>query len=154
MFGFSRGVTLALVGWLWADLLLGLFAIFLAANTASAAIAEPPKQGIDPQVVQISIPINGTALIGSDTAAAQREQDRIFNAVADQLRSQKGDRRVAVALAFASNESPTQGDLIAKAATAKFTSGSFTGTVVKTYHELSAGDTTGKTLSLELYLYL
>src|SRR5438046_2936881 len=112
---------MALVGWLWADLLLGLFAIFLAANTASAAIAEPPKQGIDPQVVQIAIPINGSALIGSDTGAVEREQQRIFNLVTDQLRSQKGERRVAVALAFASNESPTQGDLIAKAATAKFT---------------------------------
>lgn len=152
MFGFSRSVTMALVGWLWADLLLGLFAIFLAANTASAAIATPQKQGIDPQVVQISIPINGAALLGSDATAADREQQRIANAVMDQLRSQKGERRVAVALAFASHESPTEGDKIAKAATAKLNIGSFAGTVMKTYHELAAGDT-GKTLSLELYLY-
>ena len=149
----SRSVTMALVGWLWADLLLGLFAIFLAANTASAAIAAPQKQGIDPQVVQISIPINGAALLGSDATAADREQQRIANAVMDQLRAQKGERRVAVALAFASHESPTEGDKIAKAATAKLTIGAFAGTVMKTYHELSAGDT-GKTLSLELYLYL
>jgi hypothetical protein len=152
VFGFSRSVTMALVGWLWADLLLGLFAIFLAANTASAAIATPQKQGIDPQVVQISIPINGAALLGSDATAADREQQRIANAVMDQLRSQKGERRVAVALAFASHESPTEGDKIAKAATAKLNIGSFAGTVMKTYHELAAGDT-GKTLSLELYLY-
>jgi hypothetical protein len=152
VFGFSRSVTMALVGWLWADLLLGLFAIFLAANTASAAIATPQKQGIDPQVVQISIPINGAILLGSDATAADREQQRIANAVMDQLRSQKGERRVAVALAFASHESPTEGDKIAKAATAKLNIGSFAGTVVKTYHELAAGDT-GKTLSLELYLY-
>ena len=152
MFGFSRSVTMALVGWLWADLLLGLFAIFLAANTASAAIATPQKQGIDPQVVQISIPINGAALLGSDATASDREQQRIANAVMDQLRSQKGERRVAVALAFASHESPTEGDKIAKAATAKLNIGSFAGTVMKTYHELAAGDT-GKTLSLELYLY-
>src|SRR6266550_3019611 len=104
----SRSVTMALVGWLWADLLLGLFAIFLAANTASAAIATPPQQGIDPQVVQISIPINGAVLLGANAAAADQEQQRIANAVGDQLRSLKGARRVAVALAFASHESPTE----------------------------------------------
>jgi hypothetical protein len=143
---------MALVGWLWADLLLGLFAIFLAANTASAQIAEPQRIGIDPQVVQISIPINGPALLGADAGAADREQQRVATTAADQLRKLKGDRRVAVVLAFASHESPSEGDRLAKQATAKLTTGSFAGAVTKTYHELSAGDT-GKTLSLELYLY-
>src|SRR5688572_13516549 len=136
MFGLSRSVTMALVGWLWADLLLGLFAIFLAANTASAALAVPPRAAIDPQVVKITIPINGAALLGSDAAAADREQQRIASSVADQLRSQKGDRRVAVALAFASHESPTDGDKIAKQAVAKLSSGAFAGSVSNAYHEL------------------
>jgi hypothetical protein len=153
VFGLGRSVTLALVGWLWADLLLGLFAIFLAANTASAAIAVPPQAGIDPQVVQISLTIDGPLLLGPDQAAIDREQQRIANEVANQLRTLKGDRRVAVALAFAAHDSPTQGDRLAKQATVKLNAGSFAGTVLKTYHELSAGDT-GRKLSLELYLYL
>jgi hypothetical protein len=152
MFGLGRTVTLALVGWLWADLLLGMFAIFLAANTASAAVAQTPQNAIDPQVVQIQLQIDGATLLGSNVSAVQQEQARIAKAVSDQLQSQKGSRRVAVALAFASEENPLDGDKIAKAATANLTTGPFAGAVVKPYHELVTGDQ-GRTLSLELYLY-
>src|SRR3977135_3002834 len=39
MRGFGQSTSLSLVGWLWADILLGLFALFLAANTAARADA-------------------------------------------------------------------------------------------------------------------
>ena len=143
---------MALVGWLWADLLLGMFAIFLAADTASASAAQTPEKAVDPQVVQIQVTIDGPTLIGSNAAAAQQEQQRIAKAVIDQLTSSKGPRRVAVALAFASQENPLDGDRIAKAATAQLNAGPFAGAVVKPYHELVTGDQ-GRTLSLELYLY-
>src|SRR5438876_12319020 len=153
MFGFGgRTVTMALVGWLWADLLLGMFAIFLAANTASAAAVQTPQNAVDPQVVQFQITIDGPTLLGSNTSAVQQEQARIAKAVIDQLSSMKGPRRVAVALAFASEENPLDGDKIAKAATALLNTGPFAGSVMKPYHELVTGDQ-GRTLSLELYLY-
>ena len=152
MFGLGRTVTLALVGWLWADLLLGMFAIFLAANTASAAVAQTPQNAVDPQVVQFQVTIDGPTLLSTNTAAVQQEQARIAKAVNDQLQSLKGPRRVAVALAFASEENPLDGDKIAKAATAQLTTGAFAGAVVKPYHELVTGDQ-GRTLSVELYLY-
>ena len=59
---------------------------------------------------------------------------------------------MAVALAFASEENPLDGDRIAKAATAQLNAGPFAGAVLKPYHELVTGDQ-GRTLSLELYLY-
>src|SRR2546422_3765202 len=152
MFGLGKTVTMALVGWLWADLLLGMFAIFLAANTSSAAVSQPEHQSVDPQVLLISIPIDGSVLLSGSNAAIDQEEQRIAKLVNDKLVQMKGQRRVAVALAFASHELPTEGDRLAKAATAKLNTGLFTGTVVKTYHELVVGDP-GRTLSLELYLY-
>ena len=151
MFGLGRTVTLALVGWLWADLLLGMFAIFLAANTTSSAVAQTPQNAVDPQVVQIQLTIDGPTLL-SNTAAAQQEETRIAKAVVDQLQTLKGGRRVAIALAWATQENPLDGDKIAKAATSQLTTGPFAGAVVKPYHELVTGDQ-GRTLSLELYLY-
>jgi len=151
MFGLGRNVTLALVGWLWADLLLGMFAIFLAANTTSSAVAQTPQNAVDPQVVQIQLTIDGPTLL-SNTAAAQQEEARIAKAVVDQLQTLKGGRRVAIALAWATQENPLDGDKIAKAATSQLTTGPFAGAVVKPYHELVTGDQ-GRTLSLELYLY-
>src|SRR5437588_210395 len=79
MFGLGRNVTLALVGWLWADLLLGMFAIFLAANTTSSAVAHTPQNAADPQVVPIQLTIDGPTLL-STTAAAQEEEPRIAKA--------------------------------------------------------------------------
>ena len=152
MFGLGKSVTMALVGWLWADLLLGMFAIFLAANTSSAAVSAPEHKSVDPAVVQIQLPIDGGVLLGSNTAAIDQEEQRIASVVTQKLVEQKGQRQVAVALAFASHEVPTEGDRLAKVATAKLNTGLFAGSVVKPYHELNTGDT-GRSLSLELYLY-
>src|SRR2546428_13892720 len=107
MFGFGgRTVTVALVGWLWADRLLGMFAIFLAANTASAAAVQTPQNAVDPQVVQFQITIDGPTLLSSNTAAVQQEQQRIAKVVMDQLSSLKGPRRGAVGLAVRAGEDP------------------------------------------------
>lgn len=149
--GTARGLSLGLVGWLWADLLLGLFAIFLAANSAGAII-QPPNKGIDPTAVQLTIPIDGAALLSTDTAKVQAEQQRIVAEVQKQLSANSGDRRVALMLAFAAQSSAADGDKLAKAATDRFTAGPFAGSVVKTYHELSATES-GRRLSLEIYLY-
>ena len=131
------------------DFLIG---VLLAANTASAAVAQTPQNAVDPQVVQIQLTIDGPTLLSSNTTAVQAEQTRIAKAITDQLQSLKGPRRVAVAFAFASEKNPLDGDKIAKASTAHLTWGPFAGTVVKPYHELVTGDQ-GRTLSLELYLY-
>src|SRR5438874_13834612 len=139
MFGLGRTVTSALVGWLWADLLLGMFAIFLAANTASAAAAQTPQNAVDPQVVQIQVTIDGQTLLSSNTAAVQQEQQRIAKAVIDQLNSLKGPRRVAVALAFAIAENPLDGDMIATAATVELNTGPFAGSVMNPFPAVVTG---------------
>ena len=38
MLNLPRRTSMALVGWLWADLLLGLFVLFLAANSAGTPV--------------------------------------------------------------------------------------------------------------------
>ena len=150
--GQARGLSLGLVGWLWADLLLGLFAIFLAANSAGAVLQTPPNKGIDPTAVQLTLAIDGEALLSGDGARVVAEQERIAQAVRDQLGTTAGDRHVALVLAFAASASAADGDRLAKVATEKFTGGSFADSVVKTYHELSPADS-GRRLSLEVYVY-
>src|SRR2546428_13157571 len=102
---------MALVGWLWADLLLGMFAIFLAANTSSAAVSQPEHQSVDPQVVQISIPIDGAMLLSGSNAAISQEQTRIATTGTDKLVRLRGQRKVAVAARCASDGLPTEADV-------------------------------------------
>src|SRR3989442_14245869 len=106
---------MALVGWLWADLLLGMFAIFLAANTASAAAVQTPQNAVDPQVVQIQLVIDGPTLLSTNTVAAPQEQARIAKAGVDQLQTLKGGRGVAIALAWAAQGNPLGGQKNPKA---------------------------------------
>jgi len=63
MLGIGRGVTLSLAGWLWADILLGLFAIFLAANSVGAA-TPAALPGIDPRPVTLSLVIDRSEALG------------------------------------------------------------------------------------------
>lgn len=149
--GRAHGLSLGLVGWLWADLLLGLFAIFLAANSAGAIIQEPNK-GIDPTAIQVNLVIDGAALLSTDSAKIQAEQQRIADELSRQLTAFAPDRRVALVLAFAAYANAADGDRLAKTATDRLTTGAFAQSVVKTYHELSA-TVSGKQLSLEIYLY-
>jgi hypothetical protein len=150
MLGVGRGVTMSLAGWLWADILLGLFAIFLAANTVGAATTSLP--GVDPTPVTISLSIDGLTLLGTDTAAIAREQKRIADAVKAQVTTQSGGRKVAIVIAFASHADPNAGDDISRIATEQLNDGAFEGSTVKTYHSIVAGDR-GNSLDLEVYVY-
>lgn len=149
MLNLPRRTSMALVGWLWADLLLGLFVLFLAANSAGTPVRA--AEGIDPIPVELRIPMNGAALLGT-TAAAEREQQRISAEAERLLIAQGATRRVAIVLAFARHGSPADGDRLAKIATERLRDRQFSGSVIKSYHELTPGDT-GSLLTLEVYLY-
>ena len=152
MLGIGRGVTLALVGWLWADLLLGLFAIFLAANAASVFVERDNAQGIDPKALFISLTVEGRALLSSDLAEVGRQQRDIAAQVQRQLEAEAPGRKVALVLAFGSHERAGEGDRIAQLATDPLKQTVFAGAVVNNYHEIVAGDT-GTKLELEIYVY-
>ncbi len=152
MLNIGKGVTLALVGWLWADLLLGLFAIFLAANSAGVPSEASTKQGIDPQVVSISVSVNGPQLLSSDPKAVETEQRQIATQVETKLSQVAAGRKVALVLAFGSHDRPDQGDKLAKLGTEPLRGTLFSGAVVNTYHALAVGDT-GSNITMEIYLY-
>lgn len=149
MFGLSKNVTLALVGWLWADILLGLFVIFLAAASAptTEAITGP---SIDPTPIEITVPVDGPALLSSDPAA---ERERFAEAVTAELAALNETRRVALVFAYGTHGDPAEGERLATAATAGLTGEArFAEAVVKNLHDIVPGDR-GTAVALELYLY-
>ncbi len=182
MFGLGRGVTMGQAGWLWADLLLGLFAIFALANTVGgpplvlsppapsvapgAALASPPTvggsagaplapaaapsrpPGVDPAPLELTLAMNGAALLSPDVRVAEAEQRRI----ATEAMARVGDRRVALVLAYGSHADIRTGDRLAELATAGLHSGVFEGAAVRSFHNQVAGDR-GTTLQLSVYLY-
>jgi hypothetical protein len=145
--GLGRGVTMSLAGWLWADILLGLFAIFLAANTVGAA-TPAALPGIDPAPVTITLAIDGPTLLGTDATAITAAQRRIAEAVQAKVTG----KRVAFVIAFASHADPSAGDDLSRIATEQLIAGSFQGATIKTYHSIVAGDR-GTALDLEIYVY-
>lgn len=151
MLGFGRQVSFSLAGWLWADLLLGMFTIFLAAN-AVGAIAQDARGQIDPDPVEIRIEVSASALLSNDPALVSTEQRRVADELASSLSATAPGRRVAIALAFGAHERPAEGDTIAKIGTALLTEGSFARATIKTYHEIIATDAPSS-LALEVYLY-
>jgi hypothetical protein len=151
MLGIGRGVTLSLAGWLWADILLGLFAIFLAANTVGAA-TQTALPGIDPTPVTMTLAVDGPTLLGTDAPSIAVEQERIAAAVNAALAQRSAGKKVAIVIAFASHADPGAGDDLSRIATELLTGGSFDGATVKTYHSIVAGDR-GTTLDLEIYVY-
>jgi hypothetical protein len=150
MLGFGRQLSFGLAGWLWADLLLGLFAIFLAANAAVTPNV-PQRAGVDPKPVELRIPVNGAALLSSDQGTVQREQARIATAAAAQVLQVAPGRHVAIVFAYGVHQSPTDGDKMATVGSALMNQGPFAGSVVRAYHELAAGDS-GSAIAFELYL--
>jgi len=151
MLGIGRGVTLSLAGWLWADILLGLFAIFLAANTVGAA-TQTALPGIDPTPVTMTLAVDGPTLLGTDATSIGVEQQRIAAAVKAEVARRSASKQVAIVIAFAAHADPSAGDDLSRIATEQLTGGSFDGATVKTYHSIVAGDR-GTTLDLEIYVY-
>lgn len=146
-----RSVSLNLAGWLWADLLLGMFAIFLAANALAPSSEAAKVSGIDPTPIVMRIEVSGFALLGNDAALASTEQRRIADEVRDRLAAEAPGRHAAIVFAYGAHESAAQGDRIAALALELLKDGQFTGTVTKAYHELVPGDP-GTSLALEIYL--
>jgi hypothetical protein len=146
-----RSVSFNLAGWLWADLLLGMFAIFLAANALAPSADASKKSGIDPTPIVMRIEVSGVALLSSDLALSGQEQRRIADEVRDMLAAQAPGRHAAIVFAYGAHESAASGDRIAKLAIELLKDGQFSGTVTKAYHELVPGDP-GTSLALEIYL--
>ncbi len=149
MLGFGRQVSFGLAGWLWADLLLGLFAIFLAANAVAPQVVA--KQGIDPKPVELRIAVTGSLLLSDDPAVAAAEQQRVADAVRSQLASVAPGRRVAIVFAYGSHAEAAQGDRMAALAIAPLVDGQFAGAVLRAYHELNPDDP-GSSVAFEIYL--
>lgn len=152
MRGFGGGTSLSIVGWLWADILLGLFALFLAANTAASAASSQTTPGVDPKDIELRFEINGALLLAGTPDAIAAEQARIADVAAKALTALAPGRRVAIVLAYGVHDDPATGDQIAKKATAQLTTGTFQGATIRAYHELSPG-AAGTTLVLDVYLF-
>lgn len=146
-----RSVSFNLAGWLWADLLLGMFAIFLAANALAPSAEAARKAGIDPTPIQFRIEVSGAALLSDDAALSTMEQRRIADEVRDQLAARAPGRHAAIVFAYGAHERAAQGDRIATLAVELLKDGQFSGTVTKAYHELAPGDP-GTSIALEIYL--
>jgi hypothetical protein len=152
MFGLGRTVTFTLVGWLWADILLGLFVIFLAA-------ASPPTNpnlsgpSVDPTPLkEFAVPVDGARLLGTDQAAVAAEQAKFADAVKRKLLELSESRPVAIVLAYGAHEDPVLGEKLARAATQALTSGQFTNAALKSLHDIEPGDP-GTHVTLEIYVY-
>ena len=143
---------MSIVGWLWADLLLGLFAIFLAANAASVFVEKASAQGIDPNVIPITVAVDGRDLLSSDPATVERAQRDVANSVQQQMDKLAPGKKVALVMAFGSHERAGDGDKLAQVATDPLKNTVFAGAVLNTYHEIVAGDA-GTRLDLEVYVY-
>jgi hypothetical protein len=145
----SHGVSLSLAGWLWADILLGLFAIFLAASAVASA-ASAPRSGIDPKPLEVRVAVDGAALLSGDPVRVAAEQQRIAASIGSEIASKAPGRHAALVFAFGTNERAADGDLMASLATQALVGSSFAGTLMKSYHELVAGDP-GTSISFEIY---
>lgn len=152
MFGLSRSVTLAIVGWLWADILLGLFVIFLAAASPPVPATARSGPSIDPKPVELKIAVDGSRLLGSDAAAAAAEQTKFLEAVKQQLFARSETRRAAIVFAYGSHDSPNLGEQLAGNATRALTSGPFESAAMKNLHDIVPGDP-GTAVALEIYFY-
>lgn len=154
MLGLGKGVSLALAGWLWADILLGLFVTYLAANSVGAPPQDvrPPAEGIDPTPIEIVLKVNGDALLTGSVEAVAREQDRIVDEVKRALETARERRTVAMVLAYGTHASPTEGDRLGRLAVDPLAARLFSGAAFRTFHELVPGDR-GSTVTLEVFLH-
>jgi len=164
----------SLAGWLWADLMLGMFAIFMVANTVgpkpppspaptAAVSASPtasespratPSPGVNRTKTTITVSAKGSVLLGSDAAAIDVEQSRILQEANSKLNElfPGTSKRAALVLAYGYHANPTLGELLARTGTAKFTSGIFSDAAIATYHFQIGGDA-GSSIQLDIYFY-
>ena len=152
MRGFGQSTSLSLVGWLWADILLGLFALFLAANTAASSASTQTTPGVDPKQIEISLKVDGNILLHGSADAIAAEQSRISDEAQKSLSALAPARKVAIVLAYGVHADAATGDQLAKVATEKLTTGSFAGSSVKAFHELAPG-ATGDSITIDVYLF-
>lgn len=145
----TRGVSLSLAGWLWADILLGLFAIFLAASAVASA-GTPKQAGIDPRPLEVRVAVDGAALLSGDGARVAAEQQRIAASIASEVAAKAAGRHAALVFAFGTSDRAADGDQLAALATQALAGPTFSGTLMKAYHELVAGDP-GSAISFEIY---
>ena len=146
---FGRGTSLNIVGWLWADILLGLFALFLAANTAASASSNQTTPGIDPKDVTFSINVDGKTLLAGTPSAISVEQQRIADVAQQTVSSLAPGRRVALVIAYGVHDDPASGDTLSKKATVQLTSGAYKGATIRNEHELLPG-ATGNTVTFDV----
>jgi hypothetical protein len=156
MFGLSRNVSLTLVGWLWADILLGLFVIFLAAASPPVPAVAKTGPSIDAQPLQLTINVDGARLLSSDDAQVKTAQSLFAAAVQGQLKAKNETRDVALLLAYGSQADPTAGQKIAQLTTDALAQGAlqvqFSKAVIKPLHDIVPGDP-GTQVALEIYFY-
>jgi hypothetical protein len=156
MFGLGRNVTLALVGWLWADILLGLFVIFLAAASPPIPAAARTGPSIDPQPLVITVKVNGADLLSGDDAAVKTEQSRVATDILAQLTAKSETRSVAMVFAYGSHQDPVLGQKIAQLSIDALAQGAlqvqFSRAVLKPLHDIVPGDQ-GSSVALEIYLF-
>jgi hypothetical protein len=152
MRGFGQTTSFSLVGWLWADILLGLFALFLAANTAASSASVQTTPGVDPKDVEISLAVNPDTLLHGTPDAIAAEQARIADTAQKALSQVAPARKIAIVLAYGLHADAATGDQIAKLASAQLNTGSFAGATVKAYHEL-APSAIGDSLTLDVYFF-
>jgi len=152
VFGLSRSVTLSLVGWLWADILLGLFVIFLAAASPPVKLNQA-TQAVDPTPIVLDIDVDGPRMISTDLDAAAKEQTRFADAVKQQLIAKAESRKVALVFAYGANQDASLGQAMAQKATdALPLIGQFQGAVLKPLHDIKPGNP-GTAVQLEIYVY-
>ena len=151
-----------LVGWLWADLLLALFAIFAVANTfgaprpepkvtaipsptpqATAALTSPtPSRGpaIDPSAIEVSVQADATALLSADPAVVAAEQARVVARTAEAL-GPHAQRRAAVVLAFGHHPRDVLGERLADLGTTRLReTATFRDAAIRTYHYIDGAN--------------
>ena len=148
----QRGTSMSIVGWLWADILLGLFALFLAANTAASAASNQTTPGVDPKDITFTVAVDSGTLLTGSTDAVAAEQQRIADVAQKTLQSLAPGRKVAILIAYGVHPDPAVGDTLSKRATEKVTGGPFTGSTIRTEHEiLPSAD--GRTVVFDVYLF-
>jgi hypothetical protein len=154
VFGLSKSVTLAIVGWLWADILLGLFVIFLAAASPPVKLTPQAGPSIDPTPITLDIDVDGSRMLGTNVAAAEAEQTRFADAVKQQLLAKPEGRKVALVFAYGWNQDAALGQALAVKATdaLPLIGPQFQGAVLKSLHDIHPGDP-GTKVSLEIYVY-